>query len=151
MLVRRAAADYLLRGRVTGCADYPRARLDDAGLLPGDLFDGMAEEIFVIEINLSDYGDLRLDYVGGVEAATHAHFEYGDVHVLLGEIGEGDGGDTFKKRGMRGQRAAGQQLLDDVVEAREGGGEIGVGDFTVADFNALVDAQQMRRGVKASG
>ena len=72
----------------------------------GDLFDGMAEEIFVIEINLRDHGDLRHDYIGRVEAAAHAHFEHGNIRALLGEIGERDGGNAFEKGRMGRQRAA---------------------------------------------
>ena len=68
---------------MTRRAHHPGARLDDAGLLAGDLFDGMAEEIFVIEIDLRDHGDFRNDHVGGIQAAAHADFDHGEIDLLL--------------------------------------------------------------------
>ena len=73
---------------MAGGAHHPGVGLDDAGFFGGDLLDGVAEKIFVIEINLRDDGDFGSDDVGGIQAAAHAHFEDGDVHFLLREITE---------------------------------------------------------------
>ncbi len=57
-------------------------RLDDAGFFAGDLLDGMAEKIFVVEIDRRDDGDFGHDDVGGVEAAAQANFVDREIDSL---------------------------------------------------------------------
>ena len=135
----------MLRG-----ADHPRARLDDAGLFRGDFLDGMAEKIFVIEIDLRDDGDFRQQDVRGVETPAHADFAHRKFRrPRAAKYIEGHGGDALEKCRVRGQRPRGEQFLDDLVHARERGGEFGVGNFLAVQANALVDALQVRRSVEA--
>ena len=67
-----------------------------------------------------------------------------------GEVIEGHGGQTFEVGGVRRESAGGEQLFDNGKDAVEGGGEIGVGDVSAVDADALVDALEVRRGIKTS-
>src|SRR5208282_4292702 len=109
----------------------------------------MAEKFLMVEINGGDDGDLRLDDVGGVEAASEADFVDGEFDLGADEMVEGHGGEAFEEGGVRRELAGGQQLLDERVDAGERGSEIVVVDFQAVDANALVDALQVRRGVEA--
>jgi len=53
----------------------------DSGFFGCDFFKGVAEEIFMVEIDARDDGDKRREHVGGVEAAAEADFEDGEFHL----------------------------------------------------------------------
>ena len=125
------------------------AGLENAGFFAGDFAQGVAEEIFVIEIHARDDGDGGRENICGVEAAAEADFENGEVHTLLREVFEGHGGDAFEIGGMSAQFAAGQKLFDGVVNFGEDGGEGVVADFLAIDANALVYFFEMRRSIEA--
>ncbi len=159
--------NYFFSSGISSGADYPGAWLDDAGLFRGDFLEGMAEEIFVIESDLGNDGNFGNQDVGGIEPAAEADLKDGDVRFLAGEKIEGHGGDAFKESGMGRKTAGGEEILDYVMNAGEGGGEIGIGNISanrggveggvdgarskhsgIEKANTLVDAHQMRRGVK---
>ena len=55
--------------------------------------------------DVAEHGSLRGgDDIGGVKFAAHAHLAHHDIAVVPGKIGEGDGRDHFKLRGVRVQR-----------------------------------------------
>src|SRR5208282_6788225 len=109
----------------------------------------MAEKFLMVEINGGDDGDLRLDDVGGVEAAAEADFVDGEFDLGADEMVEGHGGEAFEEGGMGGEFARGQQLLDERLDAGEGGGEVVVVNLQAVDADALVDTLEVRRGVEA--
>ena len=72
-------ADGLVGLRMLGEGDEDAVPAEDAGLLAGDGGDGWAEPLGVVERDVSDDGEKRLDDIGGVETAAQADFENGDV------------------------------------------------------------------------
>ena len=69
---------------------------DDAGLLAGDLRDGVAEIVGVVHADRRDHGDGRIDDIGGVPAPTEADFDDGHVDRGVGERGERHRRDHFE-------------------------------------------------------
>ena len=68
-----------------GGEDRDGVRLDDPGLLGGDLDDGVAEVLGVVEADRRDDRDLGVDDVGVVPRAAQADLDDGDVDRGVGE------------------------------------------------------------------
>src|SRR5207237_5393501 len=82
----------------------------DAGLVPGDLAEALAERGRVVVADRRDRRGQWIDNIRRVEAAAGADFEDGHVGPLLGEVGQGEGGPDFERR-----RSA--QLARNLVDA----------------------------------
>ena len=111
---------------------------------PAISFDGVAEELLVVERDLGDHRDQRIgDDVGGVVAAAEAHLEQQVVRRVIGEELEGGGGGDLELRDRRAgigvldrdQHLDQLVLVDETAAARR------------ADAHALVEAHEMGRGV----
>ena len=63
--------------------------LDYAGLLRGDLSEGIAQYVAVVVAYVGDYAQLWRNDVGAVQATSQATFDDGHVHPLVGEPAEG--------------------------------------------------------------
>jgi len=92
-------ADGLVGFGVLGESDEGAVGAEDSGLFAGDLGDGVAEVVLVVEGNVSDDGEDGLDDVGGVEAAAETYFEDGDVYFLLCVVEEAEGGEDLEEAG----------------------------------------------------
>ena len=141
---RRLAFDH--RERLAGLAgdDGRNAGFENARLLGGDLFDGVAEKLAVIERHAGDdAGERAFDHVGGVEPAAEADFEQHDVGRMAREQQE--------RRGRLDLEHRDRRIAVRRFAVCERGGEFGVVDQTAAagspDAEALVDAHQIGRGV----
>src|SRR5581483_10071711 len=125
------------------------ARPDDACFLPGDLSDSVAEELLVVERDVGDDADARLDHVCRVETPTHTDLENSYVDLLTREMLEGHGGQHLEKAGMPWQFALFDQAFgitaNQLVQERE----IIVADCFSVDSNPFIDPDQVRRGVQA--
>ena len=75
-------ADGLIRLGVLGQGDKGAVGAKDAGLFAGDLCDGVAEIVLVVERDVGDDREQRVDDVGGVQAAAEADLQDGDVDRL---------------------------------------------------------------------
>ncbi len=73
--------------------NHGSAVAEDPSLLARDGRDGWAKPLRVVKRNIGDDGDERIDDVGSIEAAAHAHFENRDVDFVLGEMEEGQRGE----------------------------------------------------------
>ncbi len=118
-----------------GLADHHRAaRLDDAGLLGGDVQRGGPGVLGVVDPDVGDHGNLRLADVGGVPPAEQAHLDDGDVDRDVGEPAERGGGDGFEVAGVHPR---------DGLEVCHRGhllGELVVADRLAVAADALVEA-----------
>ena len=146
--VRASEDDFACFGALFGENDG-HAGLQDAGFFGGDFREGVAEEIFVVEIDAGDDGNERVKNIGGVEAAAEADFEDAEFDAFAGETFEGHGGDAFEVGGMGAEFAGGEKFFDQGVDARESFREGVVADFFAVDADALVDSFEMRRSVEA--
>src|ERR1017187_6796949 len=104
---------------------YQRAACaQDSRLFAGDLGNRVAQVFLVVERDVGQDGEQRIDDVGGVEPAAHTHFQDGDLHVALGEVEESQRGQRLEEAGMVRQPASRDQLparlVDAKVEARKG-------------------------------
>ncbi len=141
--------DLFLVGLATD--DGGASGLDDAGLLGGDLFDGVAQPCHVVHIDRPDDRGVGVEHVGGVPAAAHADLHDGHVDRSVGEFPDGHGGEHFEEAHLRLAELVhlhiddGDQILDLVP----GVDEIVIGKLLAVDGDALVDVLQMRRGVQA--
>ena len=69
--------------------------------------------------------------------------------VLLGEVEEGERGEDLEEAGGVGQVAGLDEAAGGVVDLEVEAGEVVVGDLDAVDLDALVDADEVRRGVEA--
>ena len=129
--------------------DQRAAWAQDAGFFAGNGGDGGAEPLGVVEGDVGDDGEERIDDVGGVEAAAHADFEDSDLDFGLGKVEKGHGGQDFEEAGELRSLPSATSCLRGIVDAEVDGGEGIVGDFGAIDADALVGAREMRRGVEA--
>ena len=125
-------ADGLVGLGVLREGDEDAVGAEDAGLFAGDGGDGVAEVVLVVEGDVGEDGEERLDDVGGVEAAAEADFEDGDVDLLLGEVEEGEGGEDLEEAGGVGEVAGGDEAVGGVVDVEVEAGEVVVGDRGLA-------------------
>ena len=137
--------------RGLGGADRGDAGLDDGGLLRGDLGQGAAEDVDVIEAEAGDGAGGGGDDVGGVEAAAEADFDDAEVDFVSGEVVERERRERFE-----GGDAAPIRERHERINLGNGGserfyalGEGGLGDGLAVDLDALADGVQVRRGVEA--
>ncbi len=123
---------------------------EDAGLLAGDLGDGVAEVVLMVEGDVGDDGDEGVDDVGGVEAAAEAYFEDGYVDFLLSEVEEGEGGEDLEEAWVVREGSLADEAFGCGVYVEVEAGEVFVGDLDAVDLDALVDAGEVGRRVEAS-
>ena len=77
--------------------DGVRARLDDAGLLSGDLGDRTAQQVGVIKIDRGDHSDTGIGHVGGIPGTAQADLDDRDIHRCIGERGIRHRGDDLEE------------------------------------------------------
>ena len=105
--------------RIVVRRQHDRAAMDDARFLAGDLANGRAEVLGVIETDRSDERGERADHVRRVETAAHADFEHHHLALRIGEGDEGEEGQSFEvRRHDAGAIGGGAQLLDRNLESR---------------------------------
>ena len=74
------------------------ARARDRELLAGDRLAGLAEHLGVLEPDVRQQHDARVEDVRRVEPAAEPGFDDGDVDAALGEVGERRGGQHLELR-----------------------------------------------------
>ena len=105
----------------------------------------------MVLLDADDRGSERLGDVGRVEAAAHADLEHGHVHARAAEVVEGGGGEHLEVRGVGGDRARADQARGRATDAVDGGLERGGTDVPPPHRDALVDVDEMGRGVAPDG
>ena len=116
--------------------DDHRARFRNRELLSGDLLPRAAEDIGVIEADVRQQDDARVDHVRRVMASAEARLDHGDVDLLLSELRECRRGEDLELRRAFRARA---NALDGGFEAR----------VLAGDLDALAPAAHVRRRVRA--
>ena len=115
--------------------------LDDAGFLAGNLFQRVAQELYVVKADVGDDAHQRLDDVGAVESAAQPHFDDGYIHPLLLEELEGESRCQFEERRVeRLEEAA--FLLHEIHYAL-------LGHHLSVDTYAFSEIRQMRTRVES--
>ena len=84
----------------SGMAYHRHARLDDARLFPGDLLDGIPQQLHVIQANGRDDAYQGRDYIGGIQASAQAHLNHHQFHLLRLKNQQRQGGAQLKGRGL---------------------------------------------------
>ena len=122
--------------------------LDDAGLLRGDLGDGVAEVVGVVDADRRDDRDGCVDDVGGVPPAAEADLDDGDVDRRVGERGERHGGDDLELAHPRAACRLGLRVdeLDERLDLAVGVDVLGWRDRRAVDGDALDGRLQVRAG-----
>src|SRR6056297_3368748 len=94
-------------------ADGGATGRDDAGLLPGDLRNGVAQVLRVIHPYRGDHRDFRRCYRSGIPGAAHADFDH---RYIDGRVGEGRVGQRRENLEVGHPHAAGfhRVLIDQV-------------------------------------
>ena len=72
-------ADGLVRLRMLGQGDKGAVVSENTGLFAGDLCDGVAEVVLVVERNVRNNGKKGVDDVGGIQTAAETDLQNGDV------------------------------------------------------------------------
>ena len=121
-----------------------RAMLDDAALLRRDLLKCVAENGGVLKADVRHDADLRRgNDVCRVHAPAETDLESDDVALLLHKVEEGDGGHDLKARGHFAHAL--RRCAHGVRERDEGS----IVNLAPAHAHALVEAQQVRRGIES--
>ena len=127
--------------RIDAADDAGPIRAENAGLLAADGVDVVAEPVLVVQIDGRHDRRVRIDDVHRIEPAAESDFENRDVEF------------TLRKNPQCGQRAELEVGERDVAargfDALEGIDQCSVVDVAAQHANALVVAQQMRRGERA--
>ena len=76
-------------------------RLDDASLLMGNFCQGVAEEPYMVEADVSDDREVGRDDIGAVESSAKAHLDDGYIDLLLSDVEDCHGRGEFKDRGAQ--------------------------------------------------
>ena len=128
-------------GHVGVGADGGAARTVDVSLLEADRLARVAEEGDVVDADRRDDGGVGVDRVDGVKTAAEPDLEDHDVELVLAEDPEDGERRVFEV----GERHVAAGLLD----RAEGVHEAFVVYFAPVDYAALVEADEVRRGVHA--
>ena len=143
--IQRLAAflEHRLDRRTLTVEHCVAAGLDDTGLGAGDLLQRVAQHFGVVETDVADHGSLRRrDDVRRVELAAHADLADNDVALVAGEILKADGCDHLKLgRALEDGFREWLYILGQLADIR-------IGDLFAVDLNALVEADEIRRGVQ---
>ncbi len=121
---------------------------DDPCLLARNLGHRVPKIFLMIERNVGDDADPRLDHIGRIETSAHADFEHRDVDSLAREIFERDRRQHLEKTRMPGQLTFGHQPLGRAIHQFVDEREIVVRNCCAIHANALIDPNQVRRGVE---
>jgi hypothetical protein len=87
----RCAAEDLHHGWRLRDGERGDTGLEDPGFFGGDLLEGVAQELRVLELDGGDGRDIGTDQVCGVEPSAQAHFHDGDIHRFFGEVAQRHG------------------------------------------------------------
>ena len=96
-LCSRSPPNNVLRQRVFRRTYHPYSWLDDAGLFCRDLFDGMSQKIFMIEIDLRNDGHFRNDHIRRIEPPAETDLDHGDIDTATHEMQKADGRGDLEK------------------------------------------------------
>ena len=123
--------------------DHRVAALDDAGLGGGDLLQGIAQHLSVVEADVADDGSLRRgDDVRGVQLAAESDLQRDDLAVMAHEVFHGDGRDQLELRRMILHRLGVRpDELGDLCQLL-------IGDHLAVHLHPLIEAEDEGRGVK---
>ena len=133
-----------------GQGDGGDAGAEDSGFFAGDVSDGVAEKLLVIEIDVGDDREDGLDDVGGIQASTHADFEDGDFDLDAAKKSKAMAVMVSKKLGRWGSSRAGDEWRGSSGNAVVGSSETVIRNGLAIDADTLIDEQQMRRGVESN-
>src|ERR1700686_4093427 len=89
---------------------------ENACLFAGNLGDRAAEPFHVIEGDVCNDGDKRLDDVGGIKAPAKANFDNGYFDLLLGKVEEGESCHNLKEGGGMGKSALANKLGGRIID-----------------------------------
>ena len=128
---------------------HDAARPDDSSLLASNFGDRVAQKFLMVKCDVGNHAHQRFDDVGRVQPAAHTHFQNRDIHPSPRKVLECQRGQHLKKAGMPGQFPFADEPLGGSVDYVVKQGEIIVADSFAVDANALVDPDQMRRGVES--
>ena len=90
--------------------------------------------------------DFRQDDVGGIQPPADAHFDHGEIYLLLGKVRKGQGRAQFKGGG---EDVLFQQRLRNLTDAAGQRNQIRVGNGLAHHLHPLVVGNQIRGSVHA--
>src|SRR5271166_1251667 len=128
--------------------DHQSIFANDSGLLASDFTNRVAQIFLVVERDIGNDREQRIDDVGGIEASAHFNFEHGDLRADAGKVLEGYDSEHLEETGMPRKLAGMQQLLCGALDAIVNLAELDIGDGLAVDANALVDTHEMGRAVE---
>ena len=98
----RLLGDRIINDRLCALAEQQgNASLGDTCLLSGDLSQGIAQELGMVEADIGDNAEQRRDDVGTIQPTAQPYLDHGNIHGLLLEILKGHRRGQFKERGMQ--------------------------------------------------
>ena len=123
-------------------AEHGVPAFDDGGLLGEDQLSCVAEDLGVLEGDVGEHHDRRLDHVGGVQTPAQPRLERDDLHPALGEREQGGDGQHLELRRLAELRRQTGHLG---AHSFHRGRERRLSDRTAVDDDALRPAGDVRR------
>ena len=121
-------------------AHYGRPGFDDSRLLMPNFGEGRPEKLHVVKPHIGDHRHAGLSNVGGIQAASHAHFQHHETGSCLGEIMEARGRQKLKEARHLPQSLLLQQAFNRLADLGEGASKV-----VVADFSAVTRIRSFTR------
>jgi hypothetical protein len=124
--------------------DGGHAGLEDAGLVPGDLAQAIAQDSHVVVADRADQRDQRREHVHGVVAPAQADLHHRQLHAALGEPAQGQQQADVEGGG----RAVGRRVesVEDGARARYQIDQLALRDRPAVHLDALAVGAEVRRG-----
>src|SRR5215475_7668700 len=139
---RRYFAQSMVRFRMLRQRDHHAVLAQYAGLLARNVSDGWAEPFGVIEGDVSNDRNERLDNVGRIKPAAHAHFEYRDIDFDFSKGRKPKRRHRLKEAGGRWQFSLIDKPARCVFHLKVEAGKIVVRNIGAVDTDAFVHAYQ---------
>ena|ERR1035437_1352375 len=83
--------DDRARRRLSDAANHRDSRLNDTSLVRGNLLDGVAENLGVVQPNICQDDATWIDNIGSIVGPAETHLDNGGVNLFVAKIGERQG------------------------------------------------------------
>ena len=143
-------ANHIIRRRLLRKRNHNAFPPDNSRLLPSNLRDSIPQKLLVIERDVGNHAEPRLDDVGCIQTTSHSDFQNRNVNRDAGEVLKGNRRKHLEEARMPRQIAIRNQPLRSAIDQIMQTGKVIIQDRLAIHPNALVDPHQMRRSVKPS-
>ena len=123
---------------------------NDPGLLTGNLAQRLAQVFLMVQRNIGDHANPRLDHIRSIQPSAHSDFKHRQIRPAAREILKRHRRQHLKKTRMPGQVSLAHQSFRGPAHDVMHQSKVIVRNRHSVEPNPLVDPHQMRRRIKPS-